>query len=186
MLAFSTEHGPWTLPDGETKFVENPHSWNQEANVLYVEQPAGVGYSYCNNATNPEDCTFNDDTAAADNLEFVLAWLAKYPEYQKNDLYISGESYAGIYAPYLVNLIYEHNQNATNDDLKPNLKGFMVGNGVTNWKFDTYPAYIEMAYWHSLYAQEVYDGMAQANCNYSYILFDPEISPLCNSYFGTF
>lgn len=61
MLAFSTEHGPYNLPDGETKFIENKHSWNREANVLYVEQPAGVGFSTCDNETNPEDCTFTDE-----------------------------------------------------------------------------------------------------------------------------
>ena len=186
MLAFATEHGPWILPDGETKFVENLYSWNKEANVLYVEQPAGVGFSTCDNDKHPEDCTFTDETSASDNLAFVLAWFAKYPEYQENHLYISGESYAGIYAPYLANLIYDHNQNATNADLKPNLKGFIVGNGVTNWEYDTYPASVEMAYWHSLSSPELYDGMVDARCNYSYFMFDPDISKLCSAYMGVF
>jgi len=39
---------------------------------------------------------------------------------------------------------------------KPNLKGFMVGNGVTNWKYDCDVAYIEMAFWHGLYSTEMY------------------------------
>ena len=109
-----------------------------------------MGYSYCNNATNPEDCTFDDDSSAKDNLAVILSWFDAFPEYQKNDFYISGESYAGIYVPYLANEIYQHNE--TNADFKPNLKGFMVGNGVTNWRYDTDPAYIEMGYWHSLYS----------------------------------
>jgi serine carboxypeptidase-like clade II len=38
-----------------------------------------------------------------DNLAAVLGWYEKYPEYKEHELYISGESYAGIYVPYLVN-----------------------------------------------------------------------------------
>lgn len=103
MLAFSTEHGPYNLPDGETQFVKNEHSWNKEANVLYIEQPAGVGFSTCDNLVHPESCVQSDEQSAKDNLQFVLMWLTKFPEYINNDLYISGESYAGIYTPYLAN-----------------------------------------------------------------------------------
>ena len=151
MLGFAQEHGPYNLKDGDKTFTKSDYSWNREANMLYIEQPAGVGYSYCDKVNAPQDCVFNDDTDAADNLAAVLGWYQKYPEYQGHELYISGESYAGIYVPYLVNQIHEHNQlYKDSDDFKPNLKGMMVGNGVTNWKYDTIPAFIEMGYWHSL------------------------------------
>lgn len=51
--------------------------------------------------------------------------------------------------------------------IKPNLKGFMVGNGVTNWKYDTEPAFLEMGYWHSLYDTKTYDMMQEKKCDYS-------------------
>lgn len=41
-------------------------------------------------------------------------------------------------------------------NFKFNLKGFIVGNGVADWKYDTIPAYIESAYWHGLYDLEFY------------------------------
>jgi len=66
-----------------------------------VEQPAGVGFSYCNGTSNPEDCKFTDMTQSNDTLAFVEAWMQKYPDYQNHSLYISGESYGGIYIPYL-------------------------------------------------------------------------------------
>jgi len=49
--------------------------------------------------------------------------------------------------------------NLGTDVFMPNLKGMMVGNGVTNWKYDTIPAYLEMGYWHSLYDTTTYEAM---------------------------
>lgn len=89
----------------------------------------------------------------------MLAWYQKFPEFKANDLYISGESYAGIYVPYLTNQIDQYNTlNAGNPSVfKPNLKGFAVGNGVTNLFYDSQNAWVEMGYWHSLYSQELKD-----------------------------
>ena len=39
------EHGPCVITDGETEIKANPFSWNKRANMLYIESPAGVGYS---------------------------------------------------------------------------------------------------------------------------------------------
>ena len=111
--------------------------------MLYIEQPAGVGFSTCDWANHPEDCTFNDDSAGKDNLEVILQWFEKYPEFKAHDLYISGESYGGIYVPYAANQVFHYNQaNVSTGKFTPNLKGFLVGNGVTNWKYDTQPAYL--------------------------------------------
>ena len=66
--------------------------------MLYIESPAGVGYSRCNNA---DECVFTDENSATDNLTAILAWYDKFTEFGAHDLYISGESYAGIYVPYV-------------------------------------------------------------------------------------
>jgi cathepsin A (carboxypeptidase C) len=134
LLAFATENGPYQMSAGQSTFHVNPQSWNLKANVLYIEQPAGVGFSYCNYTANPKDCEFDDMTQSEDTLTFVTAWLERYPSYKDKPLYISGESYGGIYIPYLAW------QLAHNSTVK--VTGFMVGNGVTNWKYDTTPATI--------------------------------------------
>jgi len=101
-----------------------------------------------------------------DNVKAIVGWFDKFPEFKKNDLYISGESYAGIYVPFTVNAIHHHNAVHTRDPtiFKPNLKGFMVGNGCTNWKYDTDPAYLEMASYHSLYPMETWKAIQDNNC----------------------
>lgn len=153
------------MDSGTGEVHASADGWNREANVLYIEQPAGVGFSYC---SGTEDCTFDDDSSARDNLTVVLEWYEKFPEFKTNDLYISGESYAGIYVPYLSNSIYDHNEASANDDdaFKPPLKGFMVGNGVTNWEYDTTTAFINMSYWHSLMNTELHDKINDANCDF--------------------
>ena len=42
---------------------------------------------------------------AADNVKSIVAWFDKFPEFKKNHLYISGESYGGMYVPFTVNAI---------------------------------------------------------------------------------
>ena len=44
LLGAFQENGPWVVDDNGTTY-ENPHPWNEKANVLYLESPAGVGYS---------------------------------------------------------------------------------------------------------------------------------------------
>lgn len=98
MLGFMQENGPFRIESGSKMFHPSEYSWNLEANLLYIEQPAGVGFSYCN---SPKDCAFDDEKSGQDNLTVVLEWFSKFPEYKNNDLWISGESYAGVYVPYL-------------------------------------------------------------------------------------
>lgn len=142
MLGFSQENGPYALNDDDTIFRKNDYAWNQQANVFYLDQPAGVGYSMCGDETK---CVFDDDNSADDNKDAVLALLQKFPEIMNNELYIAGESYAGVYIPKLVkrldDYIVANKDNTT--VYKPNLKGFMVGNGVTHWKYDADPAMVE-------------------------------------------
>jgi carboxypeptidase C (cathepsin A) len=97
------------MDDGDTTFHENPYSWNMNANVLYLEQPAGVGLSYCDEVEHPEDCASNDFAGSYDNVIAVRQFFDRFPDFKSNPLYLSGESYAGIYIPYLLWQIDEFN-----------------------------------------------------------------------------
>ena len=47
LLGFIQEHGPWVMEDETKTFHENEYSWNKETNIVYIESPAGVGFSVC-------------------------------------------------------------------------------------------------------------------------------------------
>lgn len=73
MMGIFQEHGPWVVDDGQKTLHENPWSWNKKANILYVEMPAGVGYSHCT-----KDCSFDDDSTATENLAAITNWFSVY------------------------------------------------------------------------------------------------------------
>ena len=45
LLAFFQENGPFMIDDGEFIIKKNPEPWNKRTSVLYIESPAGVGFS---------------------------------------------------------------------------------------------------------------------------------------------
>lgn len=164
MLGFLQEHGPYALEDGATNFTRNDYAWNKEATMIYIESPAGVGYSLC---PDPAECKWTDFNTADDALSVVLGLLTdKFPELQKNDLYISGESYAGIYVPRLVERIDWYIGNCTENKscaFIPNLKGWIIGNGVTDYNFDNNNQLVEMSFWYGMISTETYNNI-KANC----------------------
>lgn len=95
MVGFGTEHGPYYI-SASGELSPNPYSWNQLANIIYVEQPSGVGFSY---SERQSDYKTGDHQAAADNYMLILAFLERFPERKANDFYISSESYGGHYMP---------------------------------------------------------------------------------------
>ena len=102
----------------------NPYSWNNVSNNLFIEAPAGVGFSYCDKAAG---CAHTDTSTANDNLAALVSFFKAYPEYAGNELWITGESYAGVYVPSLAFAVYNYNKGGPAAPI--NLKGIMVGNG---------------------------------------------------------
>ena len=142
--------------------------------MIYLESPAGVGFSFCGDKA---DCVeYSDEISTDDNMKAFLDFMTtKFPELQCNDLYISGESYAGIYVPRLAERIDEYITNCTLKEpclFTPNLKGFMVGNGVTDYQFDNIQPTVEMGFWFGLLNTTTYNTFS-AYCN------DPEQGMNC-------
>ena len=92
-LALFGENGPFLIIDTEEP-VYNKYGWNSFANLFYVDQPVGTGFSY---GDVPFDYDTNEVEIATTMWNFMLEFYTKYPQYSKLDLYIINESYAGHY-----------------------------------------------------------------------------------------
>ena len=114
------------------KMYYNPQGWTRMSTMLYFESPPGVGFSYCDecvgNATC--DCVATDVSTADDNYDALVSFFGGFPEFQENEFYITGESYAGQYIPTLMDQIHTKGGDHRTDGIAINLKGAAVGNGV--------------------------------------------------------
>ena len=122
---------------------------------MWFESPPGVGFSVVGQQNNT---ITNDTQATEDNLQSLVTFLSLWPEYRTNDLYIAGESYAGVYVPFLAHYVQQYNIGKPAGE-QINLKGFLYGNGVTSVKFDhSVETYADFMWWHALYGQQTRDN----------------------------
>lgn len=192
LAGFMTEQGPFRpTPDG--KLTANPHAWNLHANMVFIEQPAGVGFSTVNGAMN-----YTDAQAAQDNAAFIRGFLQTYTAYNSSALYLTSESYGGHYLPTLAKQIQEEKGSClTNADCpgsyclndptksapfkchsgagwEPNFKGFLVGNPLTYMPYRDYGMYGTFA-GHNLLPKPLFDEYLKAGCK------DDDSSAACAS-----
>lgn len=98
LTGFLTENGPFLFKEEDpSQMYLNPYRWNKKASVLYLESPGAVGFS----KASKDYLSQNDTSVARDNLIALIQFFTKYNQFQGNDFYIAGESYAGIYIPQL-------------------------------------------------------------------------------------
>mgnify|MGYP003386335368 CR=1 FL=1 len=105
--------GPWR-PTSDGNLIGNPYAWSKMANMVFLEQPIGVGYSYDSNEPEPNtdtdtdtdngvrgDIPFGDYHAVSDMIAAMVVFFEKYPDRLHNKVYIASESYGGHYIPEL-------------------------------------------------------------------------------------
>ncbi|KFK39055.1 hypothetical protein AALP_AA3G195000 [Arabis alpina] len=158
----ASELGPFHVAENGTSLSFNQYTWVQEANMLFLESPVGVGFSYTNSSSELDN--LNDSFVAKDAYNFMVAWLARYPQYKSRDFFIAGESYAGHYAPQLAEVIYDRNKVKPKDSFI-NLKGFIVGNPLTDDEYDN-KGILEYAWSHAVISDNLYNT-AKRNCDFN-------------------
>ncbi|EMD41126.1 hypothetical protein CERSUDRAFT_149813 [Gelatoporia subvermispora B] len=109
------ENGPFSWSYGQANATVNQWSWTNISSMLFVEQPVGTGFSQGTpNITN-------EDELAEQLIGFFQQFLEVFSELKGKNFYLTGESYAGTYVPYIASHIFA---NSSALDLK--LKGFWV------------------------------------------------------------
>ncbi|XP_071065242.1 lysosomal protective protein-like isoform X2 [Dasypus novemcinctus] len=152
MEGLLAENGPYRMNADGTLYM-NPHSWNLVANVLYLESPAGVGYSY----SLSQNYQIDDQQVALDNYQALLSFFEKFPTFANHDFYVFGESYGGVYVPSLSAQIVK-------SPLFINFKGFGVGNGITNYQLND-ETLIEFGYYHGLIGNDLWASLKTYCCS---------------------
>ncbi|KAI6762596.1 hypothetical protein HG530_008576 [Fusarium avenaceum] len=136
-----TENGPFLWQEGTLAPVPNSYSWTNLTNVIWIEQPVGVGYSRGKpNITNEVEL----------GLQFTGFWKNFIDTFELKGAttYITGESYAGQYIPYIADAFI-----TANDDDYYKLGGVaindpIIGDGTLQQQAVIFP-YIE--YWQNLF-----------------------------------
>ncbi|PIA46392.1 hypothetical protein AQUCO_01500134v1 [Aquilegia coerulea] len=149
LIGAMEEQGPFRVnPDGKTLY-RNDYAWNNVANVIFLETPAGIGFSYSN--TTSDYSQSGDKITAKESYTFLVNWLERFPQYKSRDFYITGESYAGHYVPQLAYTILLNNKHTNQTVI--NLKGIAIGNAEINDESD-YEGQYDYFWTHALNSDE--------------------------------
>lgn len=149
LLGFMTEQGPFRVNKDMTLKM-NEYAWNTVSNMVFIESPCGVGFSY---SDDKDDYQADDASTAADNYNLIQQFFQRFPELSKNKMYISSESYGGHYMPTLAKEIVDQNTAGQNPHL--NFKGFAVGNPFTE-VWSGFPAMMQTYWGHQMIAGPVW------------------------------
>ncbi|KAH9996036.1 Alpha/Beta hydrolase protein [Russula vinacea] len=118
------ELGPCRITDEGKNTTRNPYSWNERANVIFLDQPVGVGYSYSSDGS-----TVNTSPVAG-------------VDYASLPFHLAAESYGGTFAPNIASVIHKKNKELALVPMpklaKINLASVILANGLTD-------PYIQMA-----------------------------------------
>ncbi|XP_023915638.1 serine carboxypeptidase-like 18 [Quercus suber] len=147
--------------------VQNPYSWTEVANVIFLDAPVGTGFSY----SHTQEGYYSSDTESPQAIYlFLRKWLLDHPRYIKNPLYIAGDSYSGVIVPQVTLLISNGNRDGSVPPMS--LLGYMLGNPVTDQHGDQNS---RVKYFHrlTLISDELYESI-KAGCNEEYV--DPDIN----------
>ncbi|XP_034023271.1 lysosomal protective protein [Thalassophryne amazonica] len=163
-----SEHGPFLIQGDGVSLQYNPYSWNKIANMLYLESPAGVGFSY----SDDQRYVTNDTEVALNNFLALKEFLRLFPEFSSNKLFLMGESYGGIYIPTLAERVME--------DAGLNLQGVAVGNGLSSYELND-NSLVFFTYYHGLLGSNLWKELQTFCCKDGKCNFYNNPNPDCSS-----
>jgi carboxypeptidase C (cathepsin A) len=79
MQGLFKSNGPCQFYNNEATPSINRYSYNEYANVVYIDQPIGVGFSY------GSGCCNSTETASVYVWNFIQSFYAAFPQYTNRD-----------------------------------------------------------------------------------------------------
>eukprot|EP00826_Nyctotherus_ovalis_P039461 TRINITY_DN3799_c0_g1_i4.p1 TRINITY_DN3799_c0_g1~~TRINITY_DN3799_c0_g1_i4.p1 ORF type:complete len:223 (+),score=42.82 TRINITY_DN3799_c0_g1_i4:194-862(+) len=104
------QNGPFRLQKNE-HLDRNDFSYNNFADVLYVDQPVGTGFSNC---TNTSWIPHNETQIRDDLVAFLHGFYELHPEYVMRPFYLIGQGYASHFVLPFVHFIVHNRLMHTN------------------------------------------------------------------------
>jgi len=149
------ELGPCRVAANDETVTRNKHSWNTHSNILFLDQPVNVGWSYSDDGSRVS----RSSVAGEDVYAFFQLFFARFPEYAGAKFHMAGESYGGTYVPNAATVFHKKNIELEVDPvpgtIKINLASVILANGWTN-------------------PLEQYSSIPDWICEGPYALFEPE------------
>ncbi|KHJ32536.1 putative carboxypeptidase s1 protein [Erysiphe necator] len=142
MVGLFQENGPCHFENGSDEPSLNPYSWNEYSNMLYIDQPIGVGFSYGENNVN------STTSSAVLVWKLVQAFYAQFPQYENRTFGVFTESYGGHYGPEFVSYFQSQNMAIKDGRIKAqviDVKVLAINNGWYDSAIQT-KALIDYAY----------------------------------------
>ncbi|GJE97829.1 serine carboxypeptidase [Phanerochaete sordida] len=133
MTGLLFELGPCKIADKGHNTTFNPYSWNIHSNMIFLDQPVNVGYSYSDDGSHVD----NTLDSAEDVYAFLQLFLKRHPQYAAAPFHLAAESYGGTYAPHMASAIHHHNDElrlarVSLDRTHINLASVILANGITD------------------------------------------------------
>lgn len=157
MIGLFQELGPCRI-DKNMKVQDNPYSWSNASNMIFVDEPATVGLSYSKlanghpgpngdvvpgcpdparkkgtcgtySSASPNSVANSTAAAAPDMWRFLQGFMGAFPQYARNGFHFTTESYGGHYAPVFNEYFEAQNAAKIPGAHKISLESVSIGNG---------------------------------------------------------
>ncbi|KAG0474272.1 hypothetical protein HPP92_013958 [Vanilla planifolia] len=152
LLSAFQQVGPYSVGDDGQTLYSSPYSWNKFANVLFMEGPVGVGFSVSSNGQDIYKCS--DLQLIDETYKFLLGWMQRFPEHRNADIYLAGQSYAGVLGPGVATyILFKNSQpNATH----VNVRGILMGNPTLDVDLE-FAVRVDSSYQMNIISEEIRD-----------------------------
>lgn len=137
------ENGPCTIIS-PNHTAPNPHSWSNVANMIFLDQPIGTGFSYASDGSKVD--TLSD--LAVDVYAFLQLFMSRFPDYAEKPFHLAAESWGGHYGPNIASYVYKMNKQRIYAPFPGqrhiNFESLILANGLTDprTQFAAEPEYL--------------------------------------------